>query len=58
VEIIKVSNSEDEWEVVDKVCKALALGEEKEVRQLRYQKYHYLDFSNLKELEVQKSCLA
>jgi hypothetical protein len=50
VEIIKASS--EDWRVIDKVCRALAVGNEKEKEQLRYRKYRHLELSNLKHIEV------
>jgi hypothetical protein len=55
VEIIKSNGGQEEWGAIDKVCKALALGEKE---QLRYQKYRRLDLSNLKQIEVKSMGMA
>jgi hypothetical protein len=48
VEIIKINSNWEEWQAVDKVCKALALGDEKEKERLKFKKYRHLDLSNLR----------
>jgi Leucine-rich repeat (LRR) protein len=53
VEIIKAyPSNREEWETVDKVCRALVLGDDKEKERLKYKKYRQLDLSNLKHIEV------
>jgi hypothetical protein len=51
-ESIKVKpSSQEEWRVVDKVCRALMLGKQ-EKEKLKYQKYRHLDLSNIKLIEM------